>query len=540
MKKTASLLLLTVVLAACGPSPTAPPAADDGTPTRGGTVVVGLLSDVQSWNPYLVEDLDTELVLGLVYPSLMREMPDYQLHPPSFAPSLARSWTWSDNHLELTLELDPDARWSDGVPITARDVVFTWHVQTSPAIGWLYADAKDSIRAVTALGDHRVRVVYSRRHPYQLMDLNDGLIVPAHAWGEIPLGRWGEIDWSEQVVAGGPFQLVRHTPQQEIVLERNPARADDDRPYLDRVVARIIPSKQALMTQLLAGEVDFVRAIDPSAVERAMQDPGLELVIYDGRAYTHICWNTVRPPLDDPAIRRALTTAIDRQTIIDVVYDGFGRLGVGPVLSTFWAFNRELEPMPFDPAAAAAALAAAGWVDRDGDGVLDRAGVPFRIELLAPAENELRQDIAILVQTDLERIGIETELRFVEWGALMAAVSDGEFDALVNLWEEPTQIDLAGLWHSPPPGEATFNFGRYSNPEVDRLLADVARLTDPAEQKPLYDRIQELIVADQPYTFIMENTRITAHDSAIRGAEINAASPFFNIEQWSVSSVEGD
>ncbi len=219
-----------------------------------------------------------------------------------------------------------------------------------------------------------------------------------------------------------------------------------------------------------------------------------------------------------------------------MVYGGFGRLGVGPVLSSFWAFNRDLEPVLFDPDAARAAFGAAGWSDTDGDGVLDKDGEEFAIELLAPAENELRQDLAILIQEDLKRIGVKAEPRFVEWGTLMAAMQDGAFDALINGWEEPTQIDLAGLWESAPPGEPTFNFGRYSNPEVDRLLAEVAEMTDFAEQKPLFDRIQALIVADQPYTFLVENTRLTAHNSRLRSVDANAATPYFNIDEWYVKT----
>jgi peptide/nickel transport system substrate-binding protein len=288
------------------------------------------------------------------------------------------------------------------------------------------------------------------------------------------------------------------------------------------------------MTQVLAGEIDFVRSIPPSEIDRVRSRDFLELVVYDDRSYTHICWNTADPLLSDPSIRRALSAAIDSQTIIDVVYNGFGRPGIGPVLSSFWAFNGDLSAVPFDPAAARTALASSGWIDTDGDGTLDRNGTPFVIELLAPAENELTQDIALLVQADLERVGVRVELRVVEWGTLMAIVAKGDFDALVNRWEEPTQIDLAGLWHTAPPGEPTFNFGRYSNPEVDRLLAEVGGITDFEKQKPLLDRIQELIVADQPYTFLIENTRLTVHSTRVGGAEINAASPYFNIDEWFV------
>jgi peptide/nickel transport system substrate-binding protein len=532
MKQLLPIFVLVATAAACGsPAPT-----DVTTGSGGGTAVIGLLSDVQNWNPYLVEDLDTEHVLSLVYPSLAVEQPDYRNGPPSFAPALARSWSWSDGGLELVVNLDPDARWSDGTPITARDVVFTWRVQTSEEIDWLYGDSKDSIDAVEEIDELTVRVRFNRSDPYLMMDLNDGLIIPSHAWSGIPFEAWPDTDWAPRVVAGGPFRLAAHTPQQEIVLERNPHYYRSGHPLLDRVVIRVLPSEQGLMNQLLAGDLDFLRSIPPSELDRVRRHDGLELAVFEDRSYTHVCWNTERPPLDDPAVRRALTEAIDRQTVIDVVYGGFGRLGVGPILTTFWAFDDSLEARPFSPAAARRALAAAGLADTDGDGILDRDGAPFTIELLAAAENQLRQDVALLVQTDLERVGVEVEPRFVEWSTLIAAVSKGEFDGLVNMWEEPTRIDLDGLWSSPIPGEPTFNFGRYSNPEVDRLLGEVGGLTDPAAQKPLFDRIQQLIVADQPYTFVLEHTRISAHSARLTGIEINAATPYFNIDEWSIET----
>jgi ABC-type transport system substrate-binding protein len=114
-------------------------------------------------------------------------------------------------------------------------------------------------------------------------------------------------------------------------------------------------------------------------------------------------------------------------------------------------------------------------------------------------------------------------------------MTNGDFDALVNRLVEPTKIDLSGVWHSAPPGAPTFNFGGYSNPEVDRLLEAVEAAPDFADQKPLLDQIQTLIVDDQPYLFLVENTRLVGHSTRIEGAEINAASVFFNIEDWEIA-----
>ena len=512
--------------AACSPSGPTPNPAD--------TVVIGVQSDIQSWNPFLAEDAFSEEVLRLIYPTLAVEQVDYQQHPPSFEPSLADSWEFSDDGLSLTFHLRKDIVWSDGVPVTADDVLFSWRAQTSEALSWLWSDITDAIETVEAIDAHTVRYTFSRRYPYQLMDVNDGPIVPAHAWSKVPFEQWEDTDWRELVVSAGPFVPGAHTPQQQIVLERNPRYFRVDRPRIARLVFRIVPSKTALFTQLVAGGIDLVNDVPPSEAAKVLSDSDLELIAFADRSYTHICWNLENELFADPQVRFALALAVDRETLIDAVYEGFARLSMGPVLSTMWAFNRNIEPLPFDSERAAGLLTDAGWTDHDGDGVRDRNGRPFAFEILAPSESEVRQDVALLVERDLSRIGITVIPRFIEWGAVLAAIDAGDFDAFVNRWIEPTQVDLDGIWRSAPPGEPTFNYGRYTNREVDRLLEEVAAAPDFAHQKPLLDRIQAIIVADQPYTFLVENTRLVGLNSRVSGADINDATIFFNVDDWEI------
>jgi peptide/nickel transport system substrate-binding protein len=540
MKRLIGICLVALAAAGCpGETPTTPPIAR-GAPVRGGTAVIGELGDVLTWNPYLAEDQTTEEILSLVYPSLAIEQVDYRLHPPSFEPHLATSWSWSEDRLELVFHLDERAVWTDGVPVTAGDVVFSWRTQISPELGWPIAGAKDFIESVEAVDPHTVRFRFSRSYPYQLMDANEGLVIPAHAWSEIPYGQWRDTDWSGRVVSAGPFRRASHRPQQELVLERNDQYWKPGLPRLDRVVWRPVPSKTSLLTQLLTGDIDVLNGVPPADANRVRRDPRLGLVLFPDRGYSQIRWNLRRPPFDDAEVRRALTLAIDREMIVDVVYEGFGRVATGPILSGMWAFNRELEPLPHDPVAARRLLGEAGWADSDGDGVLDRAGRSFTFELLTNAENELRQDICILVEDSLARLGIRVTPRFVEWGTLLSLEQRGEFDAIVSRWIEPTLIDLDDLWHSASPREPTMNTGGYTNPEVDRLLAEVSDATDFAEQKPLLDRIQELIVADQPYTFLVETVRLVGVNGRIQGADINDATPYFNLEEWWVADASED
>jgi peptide/nickel transport system substrate-binding protein len=525
-RRTWLAVIVALLVSSCSPTATSDRPAN--------TAVIGIQSDITTWNPFLAEDANNEDILSLIYPSLAVEQIDYQQHPPTFEPALAESWEFSDDGLSLTFKLRAGAVWSDGAPITAEDLVFSWRAQTSEALGWMWSDITDKITSVEALDQHTVRYTFTHRYPYQLMDINDGPIVPAHAWAEIPFEAWEETDWSELVVAGGPFRPGSHTPQQEIVLERNLKYFVPERPRLDRLVFRVVPAKSALFTQFLARGIDLVNDIPPAEAARVQEHPDLELRVFQDRSYTHICWNLENELFSDPRVRRALGLAIDREAVIDVVYNGFARPSAGPVLSNMWAFNKTLEPLPLDAAKASELLAEAGWIDGDGDGLLDRNGRTFSFEVLAPAENEVRQDIALLMERDLGHIGVEVVPRFIEWGAVQQAAFDGDFDAFINRWVEPTQVDLEGIWRSAPPDRSTFNFGNYSNTEVDNLLGEVATRADFADQKPLLDRIQAIIVADQPYTFLVENARLVGLDSRVKGADINDATIYFNVAEWHI------
>lgn len=530
-----------VVVAACGRAP-APevrptPAAVQtlAGPHRGGTVVIGALADIDNWNPYLTGSSFGDDLLSLLYPTLAVEQPDYRAHPPSFRPGLATSWEFSPDRLSLTFHLRPKARWSDGAPVTAEDVAYSWKVQVSPELGWPSAEIKENITSVEAFDEHTVRFHFRHSYPYQLMDVNDGPIVPAHAWKSIPPATWEDVDWTRHSLSAGPFRFAAHEPQQQITLERNPTYWRDGFPRLDRVVWRVLPDQSNLLVQLKTGAIDLMEAVPPREAEHVRVHPRLRLIVFPDRSYGYVGWNNRDPLFRDPDVRRALTLAIDRNAILDSVLRGYGRIAVGPVLSTMWAFDRELHPLPYDPQAARDLLAKAGWKDHDGDGLLDRRGKTFRFELMTNAGNDVREDICLLIKDQLQRVGIDAEPRFVEWGAMNSRLRRGRFQAYVSAWREGTQVDLTPVWHSAPPGQPTFNFVGYHNPKVDRLLDEADSKGTIEDQKPYFLEIQRIITSDQPYTFLYEGERLDGLNRRVHGAVINDASPYFNLEEWWVA-----
>ncbi|MGE5235527.1 MAG: peptide-binding protein [Acidobacteriota bacterium] len=534
MKGCLAVAALACAAGACrnDQAPPVRPVAADG-PRRGGQVIVGILSDVETFNEYQWSGDSYDLqIIDLLFPSLMIEQPDFELHPPSFAPNLASSWEFSQDNRVLTFRLRPEARWSDGVPVTAEDVRFTYQVQKDPRVGSPGLEIKDFITDVEVVDAHTVRFHFSRAYPYQLMDANDGHIIPAHAWGKVPLEKWHTTDFEPLLVTSGPFRVASHTRDQTLILERDPAYWGAPRPYLDQLVFRVIPDSTSQLNQLLAGDIQLVELVPPREAARVRNDPDLELVEYPGRTWGFIAWNNRRPLFADRRVRRALSLAINRKSLVETVYHGFAKLATGPILSSMWAYDRNLAPLPYDSEQARRLLAEAGWRDTNGDGVLDRDGKPFVFDLFFGSENPIRQDIAVLVQADLARVGITCRPTSVESTSLLARLESGNYEACVTAFAEATKVDLTSVWSTPSKTQGTDNLTGYSNPEVDRLIAAAREEPDYTRAKVLYDRIQELIVEDQPVTFLYEAQQLTGIQRRIRGADINSLSVFFNVPDW--------
>lgn len=504
-------------------------------PSKGGgsELVVALPADVETFNDYQSSGEALEgAIIDLLFPTLFEEQPDFAERPPTFAPRLAESWQFSRDHLKLRVKLREDALWSNGFRLTAEDVRFTLKAQKSEESGSLYVEQKAAITGIEVLDGFNLLVHYSRVYPFQLMDLNDGHIAPAHSWSTTPFSAWPTTDFTTNLVSCGPYRLASRTPGQTTVLERDPRHWHAAN--IDRIVLRVVPDPSSQVRQLQAGRVHFIPMVSPREVARLRQVPGVQVVTYPSRLLGFLAWNHRRPALADARVRRALTLAINRQALVEAAYFGFAKVATGPVLSSMWAFDPSLAPLPFDPEQARRLLAEAGWSDGDGDGVLEREGARFELELAYPATNTIRSHMAVLAQADLARIGVRITPRPTEFAALMARQERGDFDAVVTAWEESTKVDLASGWATRGPETGTGNFFGYSNPELDEVLAQIGHAPDPERTRELLIRAQHLVVADQPVTFLYEAQQIVAHSTRLE-ATPNAAGVFFGLASWTLA-----
>ena len=499
-------------------------------------LTLGVAGDFSGPNELLASSqLDHEIRSNL-FLHLVQEQPDYQESPPTFAPQLAESYHWSEDHLDLTFVLRDDVLWSDGVPVTANDVRWTWQAHISADVGWTYSFVKDSIKDVEVVDPHTVTFHFDRTYANQLLDANEGFILPKHAWSELAFAEWGgNAGWfQEHLVVAGPYTVDSWTPQQETILSANPNYFREGLPQLQKVVLRVLPEENTRWQQFLAGEVDFVRSVPADRVAEVESNPDLRIESIDSRQYNFIAWNSQRPLFEDPAVRRAITLAIDRQELVDTLYQGYATIASSPFPKTVWAHNATIAPWPYDPEEASRQLAALGWSDSDGDGVLNRDDLTFSFELSTNTGNQLRRDALLLIQKQLAQIGVEAKPTFLEIQALISGNTTHDFDASLGAWAIDTSLDISYAFHSTE-ADGGANYGSFSNPEADRLMNEISEVTEMREAKPLFDQLQEILHSEQPYTFLWEPPSLLGFNERVEGAHPNALLVLFDLEMWQLS-----
>lgn len=519
----------------CSPSP----AESTSDPEKvGGTATFGIAQDFETFNPLFATQAYTHDVLSQLYLSLMEEQDDYHDGPPTFKPELAEKWEISPDGLVITFFLRKDVLWSDGKKFTADDVVFSWKMQSDPGLDWDGRDTKSSIKEVEQVDDHTVRFHFTHVYPYQLMDANDGFILPARAWRPIPVKDWPTYDWSKKVVSNGPYLLDEYLPGERVVLKANPRYFEQGKPSIQKVVFRIFSDESLLMEALLRRRIDLVLAVQAEHLDDLKRPPYkdfLNVGAVDGRSYAYIAWNTARAPLDDRRVRRALSLAMNREVVVSGLWGGYAKVASSPVHSSLWAHNTNLKPLPYAPEQAQALLAEVGWTDTNADGWLDKDGQLLTFELLTTDASPLRTQAAALLREDLRKVGVQMVVRVLPYDEVIRLAHEHQFSALLLTWRVGTQADLQ-MFHSNGI-EKGFNYMGYRNVEVDRLIPAAEHEADFRVAKPLWDQIQQILYDDLPYTVLYESQQIYAVDKRIQGV-VPHLELFAGLKDWWIAAAD--
>ena len=527
-------LLLVLLFGACqrGESP-APGGA--GAPVRGGTVVVALAQEPESLLPYTTHSSVAADVQSFLYCMLATTNADFG----TFSPSIARSWEWSTDHHELLMHLRDDVVWSDGVPLTAADVAFTHEVARDSVVGWPTRAWKRHVTACEVVDPHTVRFRFDAVFYDQFRFAKEGWLLPQHLLGQVPRAELGRHPFARQPVGCGPFVLESWEPGQRIILARNERYFGAPRPWLDRVVFEIVPEASLRSERLRAGSIDMT-GLEPrqaAELQRAATqgETGVRVLAVRGRSYDFIGYNPADPLFQSRAVREALTRAIDRRQIIEALCFGYAEIFEGPFPPMLWAYDPALPATPYDPEGARRLLAAAGWKDADGDGWLERDGRKFEFTLTTNSDNALRMQAAVPVQAYWKAIGVQARVEGLEMQTALKKRADRQYQAYFGGWNAGLSPSgtVENLWSCGSRGSKG-NFTDYCNHEVDSLNALVATAPAPEVVAPLTHRIQALIVADHPYTWMYYEHNLVGVGPRLQGFAIDPRGAFVNMEDWYV------
>lgn len=527
--------VVAALLAGCGGSERA--ADSDAVPDSlryGGTVVVASLNEINSMNHFVsVDETSQELQANVLFTPLIRY--DTNLTP---TPYLAESWdtvTTRSGGLVITFRLRDDVKWHDGVPTSAYDVKFTFDRIKDPRTSYPHASLLQLYDSAVVQDSFTI-AFHLTRYPGYMDPWRRISPMPEHILGEVAPGDLAHHPFgTESPLGNGPFRFVEHRSGDRWVFEANPDFAESlgGRPYLDRLVYRYIPEATTKLAELLAGEVDVYLIVSPDQVAEIEAHPDARVITYENRNYAFVAWNGRRTFFQDQRVRRAMTLGIDRQRIVEVARKGLGRMAEGPVPPFHWAYYADMEPLPYDPERARALLDSAGWVDRDGDGIRERDVYKASFELKANQGNPTWEQIVMLVQADLAKVGVEVRLRFQEAQSFGADITSPErrFDAFVLAWQADFNLDDR-INFACSQLEGLFQFASYCNPRVDEILDRVAITEDRSRALPLWHEYQEILQWEQPYTFLYYDVRANAVRERVRDVEMDIRGDFISVTDW--------
>jgi peptide/nickel transport system substrate-binding protein len=497
----------------------------ESEPAHGDMLVVAFGADADILLPQISNSAEASDIQNQIFWYLMRSKADFI----NVEPALADSYRFSADSLAIDFFINPQARWHDGHPVHAEDVVFAHEVCLAPEVNFAAISWLDHITAVEAVDSLTVRFRFDTRYMYQVQDANVCHPLPKHILENVPMGDLETHPYSRAPVGSGPFRFVSWTPGQEIVVEAN-TEFFRGRPYLNRVTYRVIPEPTTRATQVQNGSVDIWSRVPPTFYPQLSQDPDLEIESYPGRTYTYQAYNTKDPIVSDKRVRQALTLAINRQQLVDALLHGQGVIGTQPMISTIWAHDSSIEPWPFDAERAQQLLEDAGWTDQDGDGVREKDGRPLRIEIKTNSDNQMRVDIATVVQDQWKRVGVDARLTTLEFNTFIDQLLAHDFQTAVAGWSVGIKAELSPTFGSGQP----FNFPSVENARLDSLIrvAEVER--DRERAKQIWSEAQRLIVDEAYYTFLFQQNELHALDQRFQGVEMTPYGWDHYLERWYV------
>jgi len=524
-------LMVVLLLAGCGErAPGQRVRQQGGPPAYGDALVSGSIGEPSNLIPILSSDSASSDISGLVYDGLVRYDKNLNLEGV-----LAQSWEVAPDGLTITFHLRHGVKWHDGADFTSRDVLYTYRATVDPKTPTAYSEDFKQVKTAEAVDPYTFRVTYGK--PFAPALASWGMpVLPAHLLEGKDITK---SPLTRHPVGTGPYIFKEWIPGTKVTLESNPDYWEG-RPYISRYVYRIIPDASTMYMELKGGGIDEMN-LSPVQYQRQTNSADFRARFnkyrYPAFAYTYLGYNLRLPLFQDRRVRQAMTSAINKEEIIQGVLFGMGQIAHGPYKPGTWAAKPQLADPVYDPARAKALLKEAGWLPGT-DGILVKDGKRFSFTILTN-QNDQRMKCAQIIQQRLKVVGIDVKIRVMEWASFVTNYIDtGKFEAVILGWTVSQDPDIFDVWHSSKTGPKELNFIHFKNAEVDRLLDEGRSTFDIEKRKACYWKIQDILAQEQPYTFLYVPDALPVVSSRFHGIVPAPAGISYNLIKWYVPKAE--
>lgn len=542
MKRILALAALGGMLAACSKVSTT-----DGTTTgqhswtHPGVLRVAIQSEPKNLDTLLASNTTDNMIDRLIFDPLITADPKGEPVPvlATEVPTVENGGISKDG-LTVTYHLHKGVTFSDGQPLTSKDVKFSWQAMMNSANNVTSRHGFDEVKSIDTPDDTTVIVHLKEKFsPFvnTFFAESDGPIniVPAHVLAQFP--NVNQIPFNNEPVGSGPYKLSEWVKGDHITLVAN-ENYFRGAPKIKQIIIKVIPDENTSLSQLQTHEIDWM--FEPSYSTFPQLSKMNEIVTHynDVNGYEGMWINTSHPHVSDPQVRRAIAYAIDKKKLLDTLTFGQEKLATEDLPDWMWAYNKDVTVYDFNPDKAKQMLAADGYAP-GANGILAKNGSPLSLQLVTNNSNVTRKKISVLVQSMLRQVGIDVQVKYYDGATLFAPaplgiLQSGKFDLGLAGWFAGVDPDDSSNFMSKnvPPGG--YNYTRYQSPQMDAAQKLALENYDRPTRTKAYATIEKLLSDDVPEIFFWWDRQAQAINPDFKGLDPNPTTESWNAYQWSI------
>jgi peptide/nickel transport system substrate-binding protein len=520
-------------------------------------IVIAIPNDVQTINPIYAFNVIEGHLIDLLFLKPAIEKWNDSLGTIDFAPMLSEKWVWSEDSTSITLYLRDSVYWSDGIPITTDDIVFSFDIYSDPQVesrflglfGNFYTidgSKLDLGKTCDVMSSKIIEINFKNGSFPTLLDINLE-IIPKHIWSKYSREEFTSAQENFEPVTSGPFKLKEWEKSSKIILSIDSSSFLFNPRNIKELAFKVVPDYTTRINELKTGDIDLLENLKSEDVTELSALEELKIVSIRGREYDYVGWNHLDPQeihkdnfipnkyFSSPQIRKALTYAINREEILQSYLMGFGEICKSPISPMFKKyFDKSLKIDEYNPKKAKEILQANGWVDKNNDGIIENGNIKFEIDIYTNSGNPVREYTATIIKNNLNAIGIEVNIHILESGVFIEGLMKRNYDAWISGWTIPIPIDLNPFWNSDE-NIGFFIFSTYENKQVDEILAKLQKNIPELDKQKLYYKLQNIFYSDEPVTFLYWIDNIIACDKKMSEIKFSMLGLVKNAWEWRVN-----